>query len=179
MHTTTHVDRLSPCITCTEPCAATTEVRVPRSVLHNKRLIAWVAPSHHNWRKPSKSNEDPAEPKRLKLFLKVDTQHGPTVQHRTVLYAQYPATAYVGKGLNKSRCMYTYNWVTLLYSRKQHDFVNQQYSKTNKKQKCSLETKKLDFSPSVIDDDLEVIFSIFFKKPKAGPVSALFFAFWR
>ena len=75
--------------------------------------------------------------------------------------------------------MYTYNWVTLLYSRKQHDFVNQQYSKTNKKQKCSLETKKLDFSPSVIDDDLEVIliFSIFFKKPKAGPVSALFFAF--
>ena len=85
----------------------------------------------------------------------------------------------MGKGLNKSRYMYTYNWVTLLYSTKQHDFVNQRYAKTNKKQKRSLETKKLDFSPSVMDDDLEVIliFSILFKKPKARPVSALFFAF--
>lgn len=93
---------------------------------------------------------------------------------------QYPATAYLGKNLNKSQYVYMYNWFTVLYSRKQHSFVNQRYSKTNK-QKCSLETKKLDFSPSVINDDLEVIliFSIFFKEPKARPVLALFFAFGR
>ena len=54
------------------PCAATTEACASSAVLCNREAPAMrslpirtkrVSPAHHNQRKPTSSNEDPAQPK--------------------------------------------------------------------------------------------------------------------
>ena len=45
-----------------------------------------------------------------------------TVQYRIT---QYPAMAYLGKILNRSRYVYMHSWFTLMHSGKEHHFVNQ------------------------------------------------------
>ena len=41
-------------------------------VLHNKRIHCNEKPMHRNWRKPTQSNKDPAQPKINNFFLKLN-----------------------------------------------------------------------------------------------------------
>ena len=71
--------------------------------------------------------------------------HG-TVNSEVLLYStgnsfQYPVINHNGKEYKK-QCLYMYNWITLLYSRREHNIVNQLYF--NKHTHTQADTKKMD-----------------------------------